>query len=113
MKPIDLVIRKKGFCYTQVLREEDCAVYAQSYDGETPFAYEIIVIQSHNGREMFGTHIPATEYYPSTDTWGVKGWTVSGYPDNKAVAIARMHSLVKERAEKKAAKDAKIASEIA
>ena len=38
-------------------------------------SYEVIIIQSHNGREIMGNVIPPQEYAPSNEQWGSKGWT--------------------------------------
>lgn len=38
-------------------------------------SYEVITIQSHNGREIMGNVIPPQEYAPASEQWGSKGWT--------------------------------------
>jgi hypothetical protein len=38
-------------------------------------SYELIIIQSHNGREIMGNVIPPAEFAPSDESWGSKGWT--------------------------------------
>jgi len=38
-------------------------------------SYEVIIIQSHNGREIMGNVIPPAEFAPSDESWGSKGWT--------------------------------------
>ena len=38
-------------------------------------SYEVITIQSHNGREIMGNLIPPAEFAPSDESWGSKGWT--------------------------------------
>jgi predicted RNA binding protein YcfA (HicA-like mRNA interferase family) len=46
--------------------------------------YEVIVIQSHNGREIAGNHVSAAEYPPSNEQWGSKGWSFSNLADATA-----------------------------
>ena len=38
-------------------------------------SYEVITIQSHNGREIMGNVISPQEYPPASEQWGSKGWT--------------------------------------
>jgi hypothetical protein len=37
--------------------------------------FEVIIIQSHQGRIIAGNEIPPSEYPPSSEQWGCKGWT--------------------------------------
>ncbi len=105
MKPLSLDIYVKGFRYRQIAREGDVAVYSQSYRTGAPFAYEVIIIGSHGDIEVYGKPVAAAETYPTELHWGAKGWTISGYPDNLAVALAHMRELITQRAAKKARRD--------
>ena len=104
MNPLPQVIEDRGFRYTQIAREGEVALYSQSYPGSKPFAYEIIIGQSHNGRECFGKTYPPSEYYPSAAQWCKEGWTVSGYPDSLAEARVFMRALIDKRESRKRAK---------
>jgi len=46
--------------------------------------YEVIVIQSHNGRVIAGNQIAPAEYAPSNEEWGSKGWSFSSLADATA-----------------------------
>ena len=46
--------------------------------------FEVITVQSHNGREIAGNHVPAAEFPPSSEQWGAKGWT---YRDSESAQI--------------------------
>lgn len=37
--------------------------------------FEAILIQSHNGREIMGKHCEPSEYPPSNEQWGSKGFS--------------------------------------
>lgn len=83
MKTLPTDITSKGFHYKQVLREGNVAIYSQAGAPNGPIiAYEVIVVQSHNGYVAFGNEVPASEYYPRDEDWGKKGFTVSGYGDD-------------------------------
>lgn len=77
MKLLDNQIKYKGFILTQISRDGNIAVYSQVWTGckNPSVAYEVIRVQSHNGREIQGKVYPPAEYYPSSESWGQKGWT--------------------------------------
>ena len=75
MKKLDKVINKKGFTYTQIVREGNKAIYRQDKEGYTSSSFEVVKIGSHNGYELNGVKIAAAETYPSTSLWGIQGWT--------------------------------------
>jgi len=37
--------------------------------------FEVVIVQHHDGREVFGAFIEPAEYYPPTSQWGTLGWT--------------------------------------
>jgi len=55
--------------------------------------HEVFHVQSHNGREIAGIHVPAAEFPPSNEQWGSKGWTFS----SEAQAIERFNRLTAEQ----------------
>lgn len=93
MKPLELefIGRKRGgehtaFKYKQVTREGPFAIYERQLVSEVaPAHYELIRVLSHNGRSIAGTLVPAAEYYPSSEQWGVHGWGPF-YTKDKAIA---------------------------
>jgi hypothetical protein len=75
MKTLETEFTHKGYRYRQISRDGDVAVFSQQWGEKGSTAYETVIVQSHNGREIQGVHIPATEFYPSAGQWGQKGWT--------------------------------------
>ena len=76
MKTIDKAFTSKNFSFKQIHRDEDFAIYERFHDN-TPEKkhYEVVKIQSHNGYAIGGQMYPASEYYPSSNAWGVDGFT--------------------------------------
>jgi hypothetical protein len=71
---VDIAFRHSGFEHTQLKRIGDVAIYRQSKSG-LPDAYEVVLIEKHEGYTAFGKDIPAGEYYPSSTQWGLCGFT--------------------------------------
>jgi hypothetical protein len=93
MKKIDSNFVNKNFCHKQIHREGEFAIY-ERYWSETPDKkhYEVIKIQSHNGYAI-GTQVyPPSEFYPSSNSWGVHGWTCI----SKEAAYKRLDKTVEE-----------------
>jgi hypothetical protein len=83
MKILPKTINSKGFTYIQIAREGKKAIYRQDKKGYTAPSFETIKIGSHNGYELNGTKIPASETYPSSSLWGIQGWTFTTLDDAK------------------------------
>ena len=62
-----------------IKRQGDIAIFSASESYGT--FYEVIKIQSHNGREIGGNKLPPAEYAPSNSEWGQKGWSFSNFTD--------------------------------
>lgn len=77
MKPLATQFRKNGFDFTMLKREGNVALFQKSKPHFTEPHFEIILVQSHNGYELAGRKIEAAETFPSSETWGTKGWTCS------------------------------------
>lgn len=75
MKKLEKTFNKKGFTFTQITREGNKAIYRQDKSDYTSSSFEVVKIGSHNGYELNGTKIAASETYPSTSLWGIQGWT--------------------------------------
>ena len=60
---------KHGITRRVLNRGGNIAIFASERD------YEVIMIQSHDGRVIAGKECPAAEYPPSSEQWGNKGWT--------------------------------------
>jgi hypothetical protein len=101
MKTIQKKFTYKTFQYKQLLREENVAIYEQKLkDAEDGLSlkknYEVVVIDSHNGYEIAGNIIPPSEMYPSSNQWGVKGFTCLSYED----ALVKFKKLKKQETRK-------------
>lgn len=82
----------RGFRYTQIDRENNCAIYLQGNDvpiesKDYYFCYEVIRIKNQKahssvieGKEVY---YPAKEIYPSDKDWGLSGWTFKNFSDAK------------------------------
>jgi hypothetical protein len=53
--------------------------------------YEVIIVQQYEERIMAGAVCPATEAFPSTNSWGTLGWTYMAA--DRAGADARFNQL--------------------
>ena len=82
-EPLPIAFTKKHLTYTQIERVKDVAIYRVEDDNwETPI-FEVIRIRSQKARtatfKVDGVareqHFRAYESYPSSETWGVAGWT--------------------------------------
>lgn len=101
MKTLEKKFTYKEFEYSQILRDGNFAIYRQKLkDGGKSETFEVIIIDSHNGYEIAGQKIPPSEMYPSTNQWGVKGFTVLSYDD----ALKKLETLKKEEKNKKGKK---------
>ena len=68
--------RKNGFDFKQVDRVGNVMLAHGIGGSEDPSqTFEVIIVQSHDGRELHGNHYPPAEYPPSNEQWGMKGWT--------------------------------------
>jgi hypothetical protein len=68
-----------GFQHTQIMRDENYAVYRQSQELQMD-TFEVIRIQKHkagvipNGDGTF-REVEEGETYPKANRWGIDGWT--------------------------------------
>jgi len=67
--------KKNGYNWQLLKREGNLAIFQSGQ------FYEVILIQSHNGRDIAGKHCEAAEYSPSNEQWGSKGWSYSNEQD--------------------------------
>lgn len=72
---------KNGYDFTLYHREGDFAIFLGKKEDTKSENWEIIEIQSHDGREIMGNYIPAREFPPSNNQWGIKGWTAMDKED--------------------------------
>ncbi len=74
MKSLPTEFSKNGFNFRQLLRDGNVALFAK-WNEDVPETYEVILIQSHDGYEIAGSHVEAGEFYPASTSWGQHGWT--------------------------------------
>lgn len=78
--------KKNGYHWRIKLREGDVAL-ASADERE---AYEVFIVQSHNGREIAGNWCEPAEFSPSNEQWGRKGWSYA----NRGDAASKFDELV-------------------
>lgn len=83
MKKLAKQFTSKGFTYTEITRVGNKAIYKQSKEDQGSDSFEVVKIGKHNGYELNGTKIVASETYPSTTLWGTQGWTYQNLDDAK------------------------------
>jgi hypothetical protein len=79
MKILEKELTFGGFNLKQVLRDGKFAIYKQTKKGWKLKRFEVIIIESHNGYDLAGQHFPPSEVYPSSNQWGLKGFTELTY----------------------------------
>jgi len=67
--------KRNGYEFEVVDRIGNIAMATGSNGNEK--TYEVIIVQSHDGREINGNSLPPAEFPPSNEQWGSKGWTFS------------------------------------
>lgn len=80
---------KNKYEFRLVQRVADYAIFLGLKEKSPARNYEVIKIQSHQGREIHGKSFPPAEYPPSDSQWGTQGWT---YPTFRQ-AQEKLHSL--------------------
>ncbi len=81
---------KNGMRYSLLTRCDQIAIYEQWFEN-TFVGYEVHEIQSHNGLEIAGKEIPATEYLCSNEQFGKKAFFYKKVQD----ALAKSRSIKK------------------
>jgi len=89
MIPIRENLKKSGWYYRLIHREDDVAIFEQTKTGIKGTWYEVVVVQRHDGYEIGGQKMPAAEHLPSSEQWGKLGFTCL----DKAAAFERAGEL--------------------
>lgn len=85
--------KKNGHEFAIIERDGSLAIaHGRKVTGSSE-TWEVIHIQSHDGREIAGKFCEATEYPPSNEQWGAKGWTFT----REDQARARLQSEIEKR----------------
>ena len=74
MKALETTIKKNGFTYTQIKRNERAALYEQATATGTVIGYEVFRIRSHNGYTLAGQTFPPAEMFPNNEAFGTWAW---------------------------------------
>jgi hypothetical protein len=87
-KPLPTRFRRDGFNYRQIAREEDAAIYEQTWSGcaNPSVSYEVIRIRRREGFQIESRLVEPAEVYPGSDMWGVDGFTFT----DKDAAFAKL-----------------------
>ena len=72
---------KNGYGFSLLYRENDIAIFSGVGKQCGDKTWEIVLIQSHNGKSIKDTFIPPKEFPPSNNQWGSKGWTAVSEED--------------------------------
>jgi hypothetical protein len=76
MITLPATLTQQGFCYTQVQRDGNIAIYAQQRHDSPIIRYEVIRIQVAEAHTWpNGQTTPTHECYPRSAQWGKQGWT--------------------------------------
>ena len=84
--------KKNGYDFRITTRVGNLAIATGRKDGCADANYEVIEIQSHNGREIAGKFFEPAEFPPSSEQWGTKGFTCLTLDD----ALAKLEILSKQ-----------------
>jgi hypothetical protein len=92
-RPLQTKFERGGFAYRQIARRGNAAIYEQSFvhDPDRAVSYEAIRVRSRDGFYIHGRFVEPAEVYPSSDAWGVDGFTL---PDRER-AFIKMRLLAK------------------
>ena len=74
MKKLDNVILKKGFVYELICRDNNKAIYSQSFQGKI-ISYEVFKIKVVKESVIFGKTVEEHEKFPSDNDFGITAWS--------------------------------------
>lgn len=75
MKLLPACFTSKGFTHRLLKRVGDIAIFERFKTNPDKAHFEVVRIQSHDGRSIAGKFFPSSEFYPSTSQWGTHGFT--------------------------------------
>jgi hypothetical protein len=84
---------RDGFKYQQIARDGHAAIYEQKWTKcpNPTVCYEVVRIRKRDAFQINGRFVEAAEVYPSSDTWGVDGFTFT----DKDAALAKLREVAK------------------
>lgn len=75
MKKLETAFTFDGYCFKQLDRVGDVAIYHKT-KGLLSESFEVVIIQKRDAHTWpNGVTTPAHEAMPSSEQWGVKAWT--------------------------------------
>ncbi len=93
MKILDLDFTYDQFQFRQLARENDVVLLEKSKLHFSQKTYEVIIIQRHPAQEIHGRSYPERESMPSSEAWGVSGWSLTALQ----AAQTKFRQVVKSR----------------
>jgi hypothetical protein len=83
--------KRHGFVLRQIAREGNAAIYEQRWTGcpNPSVCYEVIRIRQRDGFQIGGKFVEPYEKYPTSESWGEDGFTLTG----KDAAFAKLRDL--------------------
>jgi hypothetical protein len=90
-RPLPIEFSRNGFNYRQITREGNAAIYEQIWSGcsNPSVCYEVVRIRRREGFQIDGRFVEPAEVYPTSDAWGVDGFTLT----DKDAAFAKLLGL--------------------
>lgn len=76
MRKLDSSVRKNGYTYNLIERNDFKAIYSQHLECGKLIGHEVFKIQIGKETELFGKTIPLREKFPSDNDFGVTAWSV-------------------------------------
>jgi len=78
-KPLRKEFRRDGFNYRQIAREDDVAIYEQTWTGcpDPAVCFEVIRVRRREGFQIGNRFVEPAEVYPASKLWGVDGFTIA------------------------------------
>jgi len=103
MKELEKQFTSLSYKFKQIHREKDYAIYERKKQDDTFLHHEAIKIQKHNGLVIQGNKIPPSEFYPSSNQWGMYGFTCQ----TRQAAYARLDRMMEDEKANKIKKSKK------
>jgi hypothetical protein len=75
MNLIPSAFTERGFSHREIERKGEWRLFERKGQGSSHF--EVVRIRIRKERETFGKIIPAHEFYPPSESWGIDGFTLN------------------------------------
>jgi hypothetical protein len=81
MIPLPDKFRQGGFAFRVLHRRGRVALLVKQKHGQESESFEVVILRTLPERQAFGQTLPAGEYLPSSEAWGISGWTFTTRAD--------------------------------